>query len=122
MNNNPNPNLHGLQAYWKQKAMLKARRLAKNKPKWKDEHYMNKEQYEAYIDKYLALEEDQERPFLDQAKIAKDMYKEKVRQDESSSDEATIEAIIQEAKNYAKYLKQAADSSDDATNLPDISD
>ena len=49
---------------------LKAQRLLNGKPKWKDEKYMNCSQIDVYLDKFLALEDDDDKPDLDQAKIA----------------------------------------------------
>ena len=46
----------------------------KRKMLWKDEQYMKKEEYEAYIDKYLALDDEDSVPNESQTKIAKGMY------------------------------------------------
>jgi len=64
--------IHALQAYWKQRQLLKAKRLSKGKPKYSDEKIMKATEYEAYVDRFLRLEDDND-PSLDQTKIAKDM-------------------------------------------------
>ena len=68
---------YGLDAHREKTALAKARRLAKLKPKWRDEELMKITEYEAYIERYLELDDDDEgnpiRPHLDQAKIAKDI-------------------------------------------------
>lgn len=102
---NPNPNMSGLKARWKEKALAKSKRLLKGQPKHKSEIYMNKAEYKAYIERYLELEGGVA-PDLDQTKIGLQMYKELARQDENVNDEAAIKLIIEKAQAYAKELKQ----------------
>lgn len=64
----------------KERQRKKALRLAQNKPKWKDEKVMKKEEYEAYIDKYLILEEGEGIPNESQTKIAVKMYENKSKE------------------------------------------
>ncbi len=65
--------LEKLAQYRKKQQFLKARRLASNNPKWKDEKYMTPEEYEAYIDRYLVVAEG-DFPEESQTKIAVKMY------------------------------------------------
>ena len=69
--------INAMRDYWEKKRLAKAKRLAKGKPKWKDEKVATIEEREAYIDRFLELEDDEDgnplRPTLDQVKINKDL-------------------------------------------------
>lgn len=89
-----------------QKREAKAKRLARHRPKWKDERYMNQKEREAYIDLYLELELDEDgnpiRPTLEQVKIVKDMWKEKLKYTEVTADkeaELDMDGFIAHAKD-----------------------
>ena len=77
---NPNGCVKGIHAYVKKRQLAKAKRLLKNKPLYKDEKYMNKEDYEKYIDRFLTIAEDA-LPNVDQTKIAVSMYDKKCKYD-----------------------------------------
>ncbi len=82
----------------------KAKRLAAGQPKHKDEKYMDKEELEAYIDLYLQLA-DGDIPDNDQVKIAKDMWKEKLKQGVNTSDVDKVNDIVKRGLDYAKSIR-----------------
>ena len=65
--------IDALDTYRLEKQYAKARRLANNAPKWKDEKYMTPEELDAYIDRYLTVP-DGEEPSESQTKIAQKQY------------------------------------------------
>jgi len=93
----------GLEAFAilrRKKQSEKALRLAKGKPKWKDEKYMKREELEAYIDRYLEDDVDVI-PSEAQVKVAKSMYDTKMKYEEVSADvnaELDMEAFMIHAK------------------------
>ncbi|WP_371805462.1 hypothetical protein [Candidatus Lokiarchaeum ossiferum] len=78
----PKQGIKNLAQYRKKRQLLKAKRLAANKPKWKDEKYMTPEEYEAYVDEFLRNHEKD----LELVKIAVSMYgkKQKYASDEKN--------------------------------------
>ena len=86
---NMNPSRVGFDRHRQKNALKKARRLAKARPKWEDEKNMKIDEYEAYILRYMELDEDDEgnpiRPSLDQAKIAKDIMALKMKTSKGES-------------------------------------
>jgi len=97
-----NTNTDGIQRYRKKRQLAKAKRLAANRPLWKDEKYMKKEEYENYIDSFLHLEDDAT-PNIDQAKIAVQMYEKKCKYENQTKstvevEDNTIAIILQKAE------------------------
>jgi len=90
--------------YRRKKMELKARRLARSKPKWKSEDvkYMaNAKFYEDYVLRYLNNIVEDGEPDDAQAKLSKAMYDTKMKYEEISADvsaELDMGAFVKHAK------------------------
>ena len=103
---NPNPTLRGIRKHRKKIIDAKAKRLANNKPKWKDEKYMNLKQLDEYLDSYLELEDEMLRPTNKQAHVALVLYCNKSKTDNSTNtlekEDDALKILLQNAERDNK--------------------
>ena len=90
-------NIAALRLHKHKLSLAKAKRLADGRPKWKDEKYMKIEEYEAYIDWFLTMDQDEFNLMGidgEKAKIAFKMYELKKKE---GGEKNPLEVVIVES-------------------------